>query len=249
MRAVCGFLASLLFCLGAVPLARAAPASRSVDVALVLVTDVSRSVTESEFALEKEGYATAIQSPEVLDAIHHGALGAIAITYVEFSGPDQVATVVGWEVVRDAASAKKFATDILSRPRSSYGRTAVGSGIDAAVQDIAESGFTATRRVIDVCGDGNSNAGMPMDDARAEALKAGITINGLAIVHTNPPPWLAPHVDPPGGIVKYYQDHVIAGPGSFVMNVREDQDFVQAMTRKFVEEIAGRTAHRAKQAI
>jgi Protein of unknown function (DUF1194) len=230
--------------------ARAAgPPARPVDVALVLVTDVSRSITESEFALEKQGYAAAITSPEVLNAIRHGAIGAIAITYVEFSGPDQVTTVVGWEVVRDLASAKKFAADILSRPRSSYGRTAVGSGIDAAVQDIAESGFNATRRVIDVCGDGNSNAGMPMDDARAEALKAGITINGLAIVHANPPPWLAPHVDPPGGIVLYYRDNVIAGPGSFVMNVRADQDFVQAMTRKFLLEIARRAVHGARRPI
>jgi hypothetical protein len=32
----------------------------------------------------------------------------------------------------------------------------------------------------------------------------------------------------------------IAGPGSFVVNVRVDQIFVQAMTRKSVHEIAGR---------
>jgi len=248
VRAPAVLLTSLLLSAGAVPAApvvaplaaHAASPARAVDVALVLVTDVSRSITDSEFALEKNGYATAITSPEVLNAIRHGANGAIAITYVEFSSADQVGTVVGWEVVHDAASAKKFAADILSRPRSSYGRTAVGAGIDAAVQDIAESGFNAERRVIDVCGDGNSNDGMPLADARAEALKAGITINGLAIVHENPPPWLAPHVDPPGGIVKYYQDHVVAGPGSFVMNVHADQDFVAAMTRKFVLEIAGR---------
>ncbi len=239
VRAGVVLVAALFLCLGTGPAVRAAsPATRSVDVALVLVTDVSRSITASEFTLEKQGYAAAITSPEVLNAIRRGPLGAIAITYVEFSDPEQVATVVGWAVVHDAASAKKFAADLLSRPRSSYGRTAVGSGIDAAVQDIAESGFNAARRVIDVCGDGNSNAGIPLDQARGEALKAGITVNGLAIVHANPPPWLAPHVAPPGGIVKYYQDHVITGPGSFVMNVREDQDFVAAMTRKFVLEIA-----------
>lgn len=243
MRAFCLALASLLLALGT------ARAARPVDVELALVSDVSRSVTASEFALEKKGYATAIQSPEVLSAIHGGAVGAIAITYIEFSGPDQIATVVGWQVVHDAASAKTFATDLLSQPRSSVGRTAVANGIDAAVQAIAESGFSASRRVIDVCGDGNNNVGMTMEQARAEALKAGIVINGLAIVHANPPPWLAPHVDPPGGIVKYYQDHVIAGPGSFVMNVREDQDFVAAMTRKFVQEIAGRAVRGGEKSL
>jgi hypothetical protein len=228
---------------GTLPAARAAT---PVDVALVLVTDVSRSVTDAEFALEKQGYATAIQNPEVLNAIRHGAIGAVAITYVEFSGPDQVTTVVGWEVINDQASAKKFADDMLSQPRSSVGRTAIGSAIEAGVQDLAESGFTATRRIIDVCGDGNDNSGMPLDQARAEALKAGITINGLAIIHDNPPPWLAPHVNPPGGLVKYYHDNVIAGPGSFVMEVHDYHDFGTAMTRKLVVEIADLASpHRA----
>ncbi len=51
---------------------------------------------------------------------------------------------------------------------------------------------------------------------------------------------LVPHVDPPGGIVKYYRDHVIAGPDSFVMQVKSDHDFIAAMTRKLVAEIAAR---------
>jgi Protein of unknown function (DUF1194) len=236
MRAVLVLLALIL---GGAPAARAA---EPVDVALVLVTDVSRSVTDSEFGLEKEGYASAIQSPEVLNAIRHGAIGAIAITYIEFSGAEQVTTVVGWQVIRDQASAKSFADAMLGQPRSSVGRTAIGSGVAAAIQDLAESGFAATRRIIDVCGDGNNNAGLPMETARAEALKAGISVNGLAIIHDNPPPWLAPHVNPPGGLVAYYRDNVIAGPGSFVMEVHDYHDFGEAMTRKLVIELARRTA-------
>jgi Protein of unknown function (DUF1194) len=234
MRAVLVLLALLL---GSLPGARAA---EPVDVALVLVTDVSRSVTAAEFALEKEGYAAAIQSPEVVNAIRHGAIGAIAITYAEFSGTEQVTTVVGWRLIRDQASAKAFADAMLALPRSSIGRTAIGSAIAAGIQDLAESGFAASRRIIDVCGDGNSNSGVPLEIARAEALKAGITINGLAIIHDNPPPWLAPHVNPPGGLVAYYHDNVIAGPGSFVMEVHDYHDFGQAMTRKLVIEIARR---------
>lgn len=225
----------LALVLGSIPLARAV---EPVDVALVLVTDVSRSVTDSEFVLEKQGYASAIQSAEVLNAIRHGAIGAIALAYVEFSGEDQVVTVVGWQRIRDAASAKKFADSMLAQQRSSVGRTAIGSGIEAGIQDLAESGFAPTRRIIDICGDGNDNAGTPMVEARADALKAGITVNGLAIIHDNPPPWLAPHVDPPGGLVKYYHDNIIVGPGSFVMEVHDYHDFGTAMARKLVVEIA-----------
>ncbi len=212
-----------------------------VDVALVLVTDVSYSVIDPEFAIERHGYAAAIQSAEVLGAIRGGLVGAIAVTYLEFSGSVQIATVLGWEIIHDQASAKKFAADILSQPRSSFGRTAIGSGIDAAVGELAESGFAATRHVIDVCGDGTCIGGPPLDRSRAEAIKAGVTINGLVMIHENPPPWLVPHVDPPGGIVKWYRDNVIGGPGCFGMQVKFNDDFVAAMTRKLEAEIAGRT--------
>ena len=223
---------------GIAPRARAATA---VDVALVLMSDVSYSVIDSEFGIERHGYATAIQSPEVVGAITGGDIGAIGVTYMEFSGEYQIATVRGWEVIHDRASAKAFADAIMSQPRSSFGRTAIGSGIDAAVGALAECGFTATRRVIDVCGDGTCIGGMPLDQARAEALKAGITINGLAILHENPPPWLIFHVDPPGGIVNWYRDHIVGGPDSFVMQVKSGDDFVSAMTRKLVGEIARRS--------
>ena len=46
-------------CLALAPLARAAD---SVDLTLVLVTDVSRSVDDAEFKLEKEGYTASITS-------------------------------------------------------------------------------------------------------------------------------------------------------------------------------------------
>lgn len=220
---------------GAVP---ALAAGKPVDAAIVLVTDVSLSITEPEYTLEKQGYASAIQSQAVVTAIRNGAVGAIALSYVEFAGADQIATVLGWQLIDNQASAHLFAAALLAAPRSAEGRTAVGSGIAAATEDLAESGFAATRRIIDVCGDGNSNTGVPLSIARATALKAGITINGLAIVHPNPPPWLAPHVAPPGGIVTYYRDNVIGGPGSFVIQVQTNQDFSAAMVHKLVLEIA-----------
>jgi hypothetical protein len=217
-----------------------ARAAASVDVALILMSDVSLSVIDPEFAIQRHGYAAAIQSTEVLNAITNGVIGAIAVTYMEFSGPVQIATLVGWQVIHDRASAKNFADDIMSQPRSSFGRTAIGSGIDAACYEFAECGFDATRRVIDICGDGTCIGGLSLDQARAEALKAGITVNGLAIIHENPPPWLVPHVNPPGGIVKWYRDHVISGSDSFVMHVKFNDDFVMAMTRKLEGEIANR---------
>ncbi|MBV8616547.1 MAG: DUF1194 domain-containing protein [Acetobacteraceae bacterium] len=166
---------------------RAAEVGRSaVDLALVLVTDVSRSIDDSEFALEKKGYASAFTDRRVIDAIRGGENGAIAVAYVEFAGEAQVRTVLDWTTIRDAGSASGFADRLVAAPRSFWGRTAISAGVDHAAQLLAEAPVAATRRAIDVCGDGTNNAGRAITEARDQALAAGITINGLAIINEHP---------------------------------------------------------------
>ncbi len=221
------------------PLLIATPArADDVDVALVLVTDVSRSIDDSEFALEKNGYASAFTSQKVLEAIQGGPAGRIAVAYVEFASSFEVRTVLDWTVIRDKASAQAFADRLTAAPRSFWGRTAISAGIDQAVQLLAESGMTAARHVIDVCGDGTNNAGREAGDARDDAVKAGITINGLAIINDHPVSWTFAHVQPPGGLANYYRENVTGGPGSFVLEVHDFASFGEAMTRKLVDEIA-----------
>jgi hypothetical protein len=225
----------LLAVVAGVPVARA---GEQVDVALALVTDVSRSIDDAEFELEKKGYASAFTSPQVLAAIHGGPIGAIAVTYIEFASNYEVKTVLDWTVLRDAPSLAAFAERLTEAPRSFYGRTAISSGIDHAVQALGESGYDAARRVIDVCGDGTNNAGREVTAARDDAVGAGITINGLAIINDHPMAWTYAHVQPPGGLANYYRENVTGGPGSFVLEVHEFAVFGEAMTRKLVSEIA-----------
>ena len=111
------------------PLAAAAPAAEAVDVALVLAADVSRSINDDEFKLQRSGYAAALTSPRFLHAIHSGARGAIAITFVEWAGEPEQKTVIDWAVIHDGADARKFAATLLTAPRSYTGRTAIGAGI------------------------------------------------------------------------------------------------------------------------
>src|SRR5271165_2533158 len=214
-------------------------AAQSVDVALVLVADVSRSIDDSEFNLEKQGYSAAFTNPEVLAAIQGGSAGAVAIAYVEFAGSSEVKTVLDWTVIHDEASAKAFADRLVQAPRSFYGRTAISAGVDHAVEMLAENGFEAGRRVIDVCGDGTNNAGRDIAAARDDALHDGITINGLAIINDHPVSWTYAHVQPPGGLPNYYRANVTGGPGSFVLEVHDFHTFGEAMTRKLLSEIAG----------
>ena len=217
----------------------AAPAkAEDVDVALVLVSDVSRSIDDTEFTLEKDGYASALTSQKVLEAIQGGPAGKIAIAYVEFASSFEVRTVLDWTVIKDRPSAQAFVARLAAAPRSFWGRTAISAGVDQAVQLLAESGFGATRHVIDVCGDGTNNAGREIADARDDAVKAGITINGLAIINDHPVSWTFAHVQPPGGLANYYRENVTGGPGSFVLEVHDFASFGEAMTRKLVDEIA-----------
>ena len=215
-----------------------ARAAEAVDLALVLVTDVSRSINETEYRLEKEGYTAALNDPRVVAAIRNGAVGAIAVAYVEFGGSFEVRRVLDWTVLRDEASVRAFTAALQAAPRSFWGRTSISAGIDYAYQMLADMPFEAQRRVIDVAGDGTNNSGRTVTSARDDAVAAGMTINGLAIINENPVSWTFAHVQPPGGLTEWYRQNVIGGPGSFVVEVREFTAFGEAMTRKLINEIA-----------
>jgi hypothetical protein len=234
-------LAPLTLAVGLMLIVAAPARADDVDVALVLVTDVSRSIDDSEFKLEKDGYADAFTSEKVLQAIKGGPVGKIAVAYVEFASSFEVRTVLDWTVIEDKASAQSFVDRLSAAPRSFWGRTAISAGVDQAMQLLAETGTNATRHVIDVCGDGTNNAGREITDARDDAVKAGITINGLAIINDHPVSWTFAHVQPPGGLANYYRENVTGGPGSFVVEVHDFSTFGEAMTRKLVDEIAWNT--------
>jgi hypothetical protein len=207
----------------------------------VLVTDVSRSIDDSEYRLEKEGTAAAITSHAVIQAIRAGAVGRIAVAYEEFAGPYEVRMVLDFTIIQDQASAEAFAARLVAAPRHFYGRTSISAGLDLAVAALAQSGLEATRRVIDVCGDGTNNSGRDVTEARDDAVRQGITINGLTIINDHPVSYTFAHVAPPGGLTNWYRDNVIGGVGSFVVEVHDFKTFGEAMTRKLISEIAALT--------
>ena len=233
-----GVLALILF---QAPEAGAASAPVAVDAAIVLAADVSRSIDDEEFALERRGYGEAIQSQQLLDAISTGAHGAIALAYVEWAGDGEERVVVDWAVIRGATDARAFVAALTAAPRSFIGRTAIGPAIDFSFALFAESAFEASRRVIDVSGDGTSNQGRLVTEARDAAVGAGAVINGLAIYNRKAAAmggYLAMHTNPPGGLAQYYRENVIGGPGAFVVPIDDFRSFGQAMMRKLVNEVA-----------
>jgi Protein of unknown function (DUF1194) len=223
------------------PRAAAANAPVQVDAAIVLAADVSRSIDDEEFALERRGYADAIASQQLLEAISTGPHGAIALAYVEWAGDGEERVVVDWAVIRTQADARAFAAAMTAAPRSFIGRTAIGAAIDFSFALFAESAFETNRRVIDVSGDGTSNQGRFVTESRDAAVGAGAVINGLAIFNRKAAAtggYLAMHTNPPGGLAQYYRENVIGGPGAFVVQIDDFRTFGDAMMRKLVNEIA-----------
>jgi len=212
--------------------------AETVDLLLVLAADVSRSIDDGEFGLQRKGYAAALTDPRVLAAIHGGAHQAIAVVFVEWAGAGEEKIVVDWTVIRDAEGAETAAAAMLSAPRSFVGRTSISGAIDFAMERLAAAPAAADRRIIDISGDGTNNSGRDLAQARGEALAQGVTINGLAIINDRPNPGYAFHTQPPGGLPQWYRQNVVGGPGAFLLVVEDFSSFADAMTNKLVSEIA-----------
>ncbi len=227
--------AALLLTLAAAVPARAA---EPVDLLLVLAADVSRSIDNEKFQLQRGGYAAAVANPRVLEAIAAGPHGSIAICFIEWSGLFSQKVVIDWMKIDGEKAAQEFGDRLLESPRSFADRTSISSGIEFATAQFAKSSFSAPRRTIDISGDGTNNAGRDVTAARDETIAQGITINGLAILSDHPMPWNPAHTNPPGGLVKYYHDNVIGGPGAFVLVAEDFKSFGQALINKLVAEIA-----------
>jgi hypothetical protein len=213
--------------------------AENVDMLLVLAADVSRSIDDVEFNLQRKGYAAAMTDPQVLRAIVGGRNHAIAVTFIEWSGAVDQNVVVDWTVVRDEEAAGGVAATMLAAPRSFLGRTSISAAIDFAMERFAAAPAEADKRIIDISGDGTNNSGRAVDEARDQAVAASVTINALAIINTQANPGYAFHTQPPGGLPKYFEENVIGGPGAFLLKVDNFDTFAAAITRKLVTEIAG----------
>ena len=216
--------------------APSARATEAVDLEIVIATDVSSSIDEREAALQRHGFAAALRSPEVVRAIRYGAIGKIAIAYIDWSSEPFNRVIVDWRIIADEASAEAFAQALLDSPRT-YGQgTSIGGALRMAAAMIDSNAFDGTRRVIDVSGDGPNNRGS-LAFAREQTLSKGITINGLPIVTDGygTGDWGGFY----GQLDRYYETYVIGGPGAFSLPARGFEEFATAIRRKLILEISG----------
>jgi hypothetical protein len=219
-------------------------AAEEVDLLLVLAADVSRSVDQPKFQLQRDGYAAAISDPRVLKEIASGPNQRIAICFLEWSGFGNQKLVIDWMIVSDAKSARAFGDQLAEAPRSFADRTSISGALEFSMAQFARAPYSARRRTIDVSGDGTNNSGRDVRMVRDEVVAQGVTINGLAIVSPQPLPWNPEHTHPAGGLPKYFEDNVIGGPRSFVIVAEDFKSFGEALIKKLILEIASVPQHR-----
>ncbi len=231
-------MATALAVVAGIALRPALADDEQVDLLLVLAADVSRSVDEKKFKLQREGYASAIVDPRVVRAMTAGVRGRVALCYMEWASDSEQIIVVDWITIGSEGDAQGISRRIREAPRAFMGRTSISAAIDLSMALLAKSPFQSSRRVIDVSGDGTNNSGRPVTAARDAAVAQGVTINGLVILSEVPLPTNPLHTHPPGGLTAYYENNVIGGPGAFVVEAESFEAFDQLLISKLIKEIA-----------
>ena len=208
--------------------------ARPVDLLLVLAIDVSRSISETDAALQRNGYRAGFTDPQVLAAIAGGPVGAIAVAYVEWAAYERQQLLLPWTRIATRADAERWGDALTAKPWSSLNWTSLSGALRFSRDVLAKAPFEGTRRVIDVSGDGVNNNGPPAEDERDRLVAEGVIINGLPILNDRPRYGMASGDE----LVPYYTNAVVGGPGHFVIVAQSFDSFAEAIRRKLIQEIA-----------
>lgn len=137
-----------------------------------MAVDISGSVDEGEARLQRDGYRAALTDPGVLAAATGGPNGAIAVAYVEWAAFTYRRLVVPWTRIAGPSDAATWSHELDLKPHESIHRTSLSGALRFSRKVLAECPFEATRKVIDVSGDGrNNNARNPRRPVISRSLR------------------------------------------------------------------------------
>jgi hypothetical protein len=212
-------------------------AAETVDLQLVFAIDVSASVNDVEYDLQRAGTAAALRDPAVRGAVSALPDG-MAVAVVQWSSEYHQDVGLPWMRVTNHDSLDRFADAVAAMPRKLHGgNTMIHAGLAYAARMFTGSGFEPRRRVIDLSGNGIADKIPETHQIRDRLVADGIIINGLAIEELKE------------DLTAFFRHNVIGGPGAFVETAWEFHDVTEAMRRKLLREIdAGPVAWQNDQA-
>lgn len=196
-------------------------------LALLLALDVSASIDDREYALQSNGLAAAILSPDVARAFLSSP-NPVALSVFEWSGQRNQHIVVDWRLIETQSDLLAVARHIRQPYRTEkLSPTSLGNALGFAARHFASAPVCA-RQTLDVSGDGTNNDGYPPASAYRAYPFDGVVVNALAIGG-------AQHLP---SLVRYFEIEVVRGPGAFVEIANDHEDFERAMRRKLERELA-----------
>ncbi len=195
------------------------------EVALVIALDVSRSVDRDEYALMRDGIASAFLDEEVRQLIEWMP-GGLMVTVTQWGGEGQQRQAVPWQRIEGKAGIVRFVEAFTAQSRGFWmADTAVSEALIHADGMFNAAADQCRRQVIDVSGDGIANAGTQVAPIARLIGSKGVTINGLVITGASPDP------------VSFFESQVIGGPFAFVETANSYADYPRAMKRKLLREL------------
>lgn len=194
-------------------------------LALALAIDVSSSVDEAEYELQKNGLASALDASEVRDAILYGGQGYVALAVYEWSGFGQQVLQLDWVILQSHGDIDRAAVALSQMERSHDDfPTSMGPALGFGAQ-LLSRGPICARQVIDVSGDGVNNDRYGPREAYRHFDLSNVTVNGLVVLGDDP------------AVAEFYLSEVLHGAQAFMIQANGYEDFRDAMTRKLYREV------------
>ncbi|MGO4916226.1 DUF1194 domain-containing protein [Pseudogemmobacter sp. W21_MBD1_M6] len=215
-------------------------AGASCRQALALGLDVSGSVDATEYRLQLDGLAAALNDPSVTEALFTAPEVPVLLSVFEWSGTTDQRLLVDWTAIDSVAALSRVTARLRSTRRAAMAPvTALGSAALYGAT-LLQGQPTCWKRTLDLSGDGKANAGPRPRDVKGAAVLSGTTVNALVIGADN-----RTATDQGQGTIAelsaYFTAEVIQGPDAFIITALGFQDFQAAMTRKLRKELQGRS--------
>lgn len=202
----------------------------SCAVALILLIDVSASVSDTDYTLQKNGVVSAFNDIQIQKIIESHSDG-IAISIHEWSTNTDI--TIPWIIIKTKDDLSML-IELINKKQYNQnvsGMTGLGRAIDYAIDYFVKVPCQPDRKIIDVSSDGKSNIGIEPLIVRDRAIQELVTINGLPILN-----------ETEKDLVDYYQTNIIT-PDGFLISANGYMDFIRAIKRKLLLEIANLRDH------
>ena len=209
----------------------------AVDTAILLALDVSGSMTEEAYELQRQAVASAMEWEQFQMAARTGPIGRIAVAVIQWGDTPHLA--IPWTILQFPYEFQEFAKKIDDMPRAENGSTCMAKAMEYSVSYILKQQDIAGRMVVDVSGDGEDNCVreekiLDTRQIKEYGVSMNITFNGLPIATSTT------NADEFQKLIDWYRDNVMGGVGAFVLPTNSPEAMSKAMRDKLTKEIAWR---------